>query len=222
MHAPVHYVCESKAGKGVRGVEASRGEATGGRGTGGVCRGRLLIGPRGLETLHTVCPSRGRGAERAPASPASHLPLPRGAAPGAASPATHCCPGKLRSAPRHPACIPCGLRSREEVKPGGALRPTGTPTHHRDMAARAGAVERRARITALAAAAGDGGTGPGRAPAETFFSRRLEEGPQGRRPRYLNPWRPGLPWGQRLRSSQVTLEARPAGSRGEETASQRP
>lgn len=76
------------------------------------------------------------------------------------------------------------LRSREEVKLGGTLCPTGTPTHHRDMAARSRAAERGARITALGAAAGDGGTRPSRAPAETFFfSLRLEEGPQGRRPR---------------------------------------
>lgn len=195
------------------------GEATGGRGTGGVSRGQLLMGPRGLETLHT--PARAAAGEPSvrPASPTSHLPLPR--RPRLRISRHPCCPGKLRSAPRHPACIPCGLRFRE-VKPGGALRPTGTPTHHRDMAARSGAVERRARITALAAAAGDGGTGPGRAPAETFFSQRLEEGPQGRRPRYVNPSRPGSPWGQLLRLSQVTSEARPAGSRGEETESQRP
>lgn len=62
------------------------------------------------------------------------------------------------------------------------------------MAARSRMAERSARITALGAVAGDGGTGSGRAPVETFFS-RLEAGPQGRRPRYVNPSRPGSPWG---------------------------
>ena len=116
------------------------------------------------------------------ASPTSHLPLRRRALLRISRHPR--CPGKLGSASGHLACIPCSLRPREEVKLGGTLRPTGTPTHHRDMAARSRAAERGARITALSAAAGDSGTRPSRTPAETFFfSLRLEEGPQGRWPR---------------------------------------
>lgn len=151
------------------------------------------MGSRGLETLHTGCPAVAGEPSVRPASPTSHLPLRR-RVPLRISRHPRC-PGQLRSAPRLPGCIPCGLRSWEKKKPGGALRPTWTPTHHIDMAARSRVAERSARITALSAAAGDGWTGPGRAPVETFFS-RLEAGPQGGgRPRYVNPSRPGSPWG---------------------------
>lgn len=58
-----------------------------------------------------------------PSSPTSHLPFRRRALLRISRHPR--CPGKLGSAPGHPACIPCALRSREEVKLGGTLRPPG-------------------------------------------------------------------------------------------------
>lgn len=95
-------------------------------------------------------------------SPASHLPLRR-RAPLRFSRYPRC-PGKLRLGPKTHNVHP--LRS---AVPGEVTVGPGTPTHHRDMAALSRAAERGARITALGTAAGDGGTGPGRAPAETFL-----------------------------------------------------
>lgn len=126
----------------------------------------LLVRPQG-RTLHTGCRSRGRGAKRAPRI--SHIPP---AAPPL-FPAPHLPPPSLPRetgvGPRTPSVHPLRSAVPEKVKLGGTLCPTGTPTHHRDMAARSRAAEQGARITALGAAAGDGGTRPSRAPAETFF-----------------------------------------------------
>lgn len=156
-----------------------------------------------------------------PASPTSHLPLWR-RAPLRISRHPRC-PGKLRSAPRHPAgiilavwgpgrrrcpevqCVPQGPRLTTETWRPGPGRLSGA--HGSQLwAPRPWSV----------------GRDPGAPPLRLSFSRRLEEGPQGRRPRYLNPSRPGSPWGQPLRPGQVSSEARPARSRGEETESQRP
>lgn len=138
----------------------------GGRGTGGVrcvcvCASETPRPER--PCIQAARVAAGEPSVR-PASPTSHLPLRRRALLRVSR-----CPGKLGSAPGHPACIPCGLRPRGKVKLGGTLHPTGTLTHHRDMAARSRAAERGARITALGSATRDGGTKPGRAPAETFF-----------------------------------------------------
>lgn len=144
--------------------------------------GEARVGAAGSGTLGDPCsrPARGWDPAAGASGPGSRVPR---RPPAARPPRTA---GHLQPPPRRPGC-PRGISHPVWAEPGG-VPARRSPTHHRDMAARARAAERGARVAAVRAAAGDGGRRPGRAPSRAFVFPAAGGGAAGRRPRCVNPF----------------------------------
>lgn len=159
-------------------MRQQEGRGTGGEGCVCVCVVSVseIPGPE-----RPGCPSRGPGAKRAPLI--SHIP-PAVPAP---RPTPYLPPPSMSRetgvGPRAPSVHPL----RSAVPGGGEARrypaATRTPTHHRDMAPGPGQLSGAHGSQLWAPRLGTAGRGRAAPPLRLSFSLRLEEGPQGRRPR---------------------------------------